>query len=468
MTDLFERVQNAGTSTRIQVPYFGFSINFSNTGKRSDGWFVLTVDQLSQCLSDIKNNLDNFISVYNSDGEKYVEKSWRDTFSKYLTDKAANTICTTQTLPLFSLLAKIIHFSNSVEEYPERTIDLQLTSVNAAISELSLLSQSNYTQLNPRKGSASGISELSEPKQASIIVDAVTGANNYLYYGAPGTGKSYSINKRMREKDYLFIRTVFHSDMQNSDFVGALKPVQEDHDISYGFSPGPFARALVTAYKNPSRKVCLIIEELNRAQAASVFGELFLLLDRDGSGASEYDVDFPSDEFRNWFQEQTGLANLKLRLPCNLWLAATMNSADQGVFPIDTAFRRRWEQIYMRLNYAEGPEGLVRVINSEGAPSIVTWRHFVRHLNESLVEDCDQQEDRLVGPWFHKKFDEEKGIAIPGKVLIYIWDDILRHQGREILFDSTIKSYGELSRKLKSGQRIFSKSFLERLFSDEI
>ena len=303
--------------------------------------------------------------------------------------------------------------------------------------------------------------------QVELNYDKATGAKNYLYYGAPGTGKTYSINKRMREKNYLFIRTVFHSDMQNSDFVGTLKPIQGDNDISYGFSPGPFAKALVTAHKNPSRKICLIIEELNRAPAASVFGELFLLLDRDETGASEYDVDFPSDEFKYWFQQQTGMDNIKIRHPSKLWIAATMNSADQGVFPLDTAFRRRWEQIFKRLNYAGGPEGLVTVINAEGVSKAIAWQYFVRQLNETLIEDCDQQEDRLVGPWFHKNFNDDTGIVIPGKVLIYLWDDILRHQGREAIFDSTIKSYGELSGKLKSGERIFSKSFLKRLFPEE-
>ena len=116
--------------------------------------------------------------------------------------------------------------------------------------------------------------------------------------------------------------------MQNSDFFGTLKPVTDDEgSISYAFSPGPFSKAIAHAYANPAEAVWLVVEELNRAPAAAVFGDLFLLLDRDENGAGEYDVDCPSEEAARWYKQKAGIENGKLRLPSNFWIVATMNSA---------------------------------------------------------------------------------------------------------------------------------------------
>ena len=289
----------------------------------------------------------------------------------------------------------------------------------------------------------------------------LTGGENVIYYGAPGTGKTHTVDAMVDGK--ICVRTVFHPDMQNSDFVGALKPVMQNDNVTYLFSPGPFALALSNALAKPDRETFLVIEELNRAPAAAVFGDLFLLLDRDGDGAGKYDVDFPTPEFKAWLSNTLGHEIDRVSLPSNLWLLATMNSADQGVYPIDTAFRRRWRQEYVPIDYSSAPSGPVNVVLADGSIVPTPWPEFAKIINDHLTEQLDIAEDRLLGPWFVTAEDLSRGKAIPGKVLIYLWDDLLRHHGREKVFDvGTVKTFGEISARAQSSQRIFSDALLAK------
>ena len=294
--------------------------------------------------------------------------------------------------------------------------------------------------------------ETSEPRANA---DDVEGGENIIYYGAPGTGKTYIVDRQVEGKTCL--RTVFHPDMQNSDFVGTLKPVKQNGHVSYEFSPGTFALALKEAILRPSEEVHLIIEELNRAPAAAVFGELFLLLDREPNGTGKYDADFPNQEFQNWLSEETGYRKTKIALPKNLWIWATMNSADQGVYPIDTAFRRRWDQKYVPINYQEGPEGSFLLTGQNGVEGSIKWHDFARIVNERLTRELSVAEDRLIGPWFVTAEELEKSERVPNKVLIYLWDDLLRHQGREQIFNSgAVGTFGQLTERVGKGQQVFS------------
>lgn len=300
------------------------------------------------------------------------------------------------------------------------------------------------------------------------VTPFLTGGENVIFYGAPGTGKSNRVDTKIKAAGKKPIRTVFHPDLQNSDFFGCLKPQMDGKKVRYGFSPGPFMRALAEAYRTPGELVFLVIEELNRAAAAAVFGDLFLLLDRDEEGKGEYDVSFPSPESEKWFVEETGAVHEALLLPSNLVIYATMNSADQGVYPIDTAFRRRWRQEYIPLDYNKGPDGDVFYVDADGNRHTLAWREFVKLLNNHLTssQTLDIAEDRLLGQWFVKK-KEIDGNGIPEKVLLYLWDDLLRHEGREHLFDSgttgKVKTYGELVIESKGGRKFFSDNFLGKL-----
>lgn len=304
-----------------------------------------------------------------------------------------------------------------------------------------------------------------QSSQATSSTPRIHGAENVIYYGAPGTGKTHEINDILKKSGAKFERTVFHPDMQNSDFVGALKPVMKNDAVTYAFSPGPFAKVLKKAWENPGEKVYLVIEELNRAPAAAVFGELFLLLDRKGDGSSVYPASFPNPEFEKWLPNTNGQEPGKITLPSNMWILATMNSADQGVYPLDSAFRRRWKQEYVPLDYSIAPNTPIRIIRGDGSVGQTNWPDFVEKLNNFLISDkLDIQEDRLIGPRFLSENELKEEKTIPGKLLIYLWDDLLRHNGRNEVFNTrSVKTYGAISEAVKANRQILSKDLLDHL-----
>lgn len=299
--------------------------------------------------------------------------------------------------------------------------------------------------------------------------ERINGGLNFINYGAPGTGKSHKISEEAKKLGIVPTTTVFHPDVQNSDFVGTLKPVVTDGDVGYAFSPGPFLKAYVEAWSNPEKPVWFVIEELNRAPAAAVFGELFLLLDREADGSGKYQVDYPSLECEAWINAQIPETisdrPSKLKLPSNLTIAATLNSADQGVYPLDTAFRRRWTQNYVKLDYAQGPDKRVKFIDKDGTEQEIHWRLFVVSLN-GVMESHGVREDRLLGPWFVNEHELEGG-AIPGKVLVYLWDDLFRNHDKTVVFSHKGSTYGGLVDAIENGKSIFSPELLAAL-SDKV
>lgn len=452
--DLFEKIiaEDVG-KILIRPPVDGIAVSFSNTRTKSESWFVLTLDQIIQVLSDLRENRDVIVNKAGNPST-YVETEWRSIFRKYLTDEVAKTIGGTQTLPAFELISKIVHFSGPEASTKRKYLELNLDAIALERAEEALTSWKNTSEKHAQK--------------TKVQTDFLKDGENVIFYGAPGTGKSNRVEKKIREAGKRPFRTVFHPDLQNSDFFGCLKPQMDGDNVRYGFSPGPFMQALAEAYRTPGEPVYLVIEELNRAAAAAVFGDLFLLLDRDDDGKGEYDVSFPSPECEEWFEDKTGTPLETLLLPSNIFIYATMNSADQGVYPIDTAFRRRWRQEYLPLDYEKGPDGDVAYVNAKGTRHSLTWRDFDKLLNSHLTssQTLNIAEDRLLGQWFVKK-KELDGKGIPEKVLLYLWDDLLRHDGREHVFDSgtngKVKTYGDLVIEAAEGRRFLSDSFLGKL-----
>lgn len=293
------------------------------------------------------------------------------------------------------------------------------------------------------------------------------GGENVIFYGAPGTGKSHEAATRIADLGKVPFRTIFHADLQNSDFFGSLKPQMDGDKIKYEFSPGPFMLALAESYKTPEEPVFLVIEELNRGIAAAIFGDLFQLLDRDDEGIGEYEVCFPSPEAERWLQDSTNTYHKNIRLPSNLFIYATMNSADQGVFPLDTAFRRRWRHEYLPIDYASGPDGEIVFVDQAGISHSLHWRAFAQILNNYLITrpNIGIGEDRLLGQWFVKQKDLEVE-ALPEKVLLYLWDDLLRHEGRDLVFNTDhIRTYGELLGCVNESRCILSDEFISTLIA---
>lgn len=444
MRQLFDKLETVTGKVQIKHPSAGSSIEFSNSSSPPK-WFALTAAQLSSALADIANNLDAFTSL---NANRYDESNLRRLFESHLTDPVVKALAGTQTRPVYTVLAKIVHCANSDTEYVDRTFNLEKAGIENAIR---VLEASSISLVKKSIGTV---------QKTTSTEKRITGGDNVLYYGAPGTGKSHTVNERGSSVDALTIRTVFHPDMQNSDFIGSLRPgVAEDGTVTYKFRPGPFSRALKLACDTPSSRVHLVIEEINRAMASAVFGEVFQLLDRDADGNSEYDVDAPSEEFSKWFGKD------RIKLPSNLWLLATMNSADQGVHPLDTAFRRRWIQTYIPIDYNNAPSATVSTGDRSGNKIDLHWKDFIKSLNDFLVSDLEIPEDRLVGPRYATDKDLSLG-CLPGKLLIYLWDDLLRHHGRQKLFLASIKTYGALDMAVRSGQQIFSDNFLSTLATD--
>lgn len=305
-------------------------------------------------------------------------------------------------------------------------------------------------------------------------------------------------------------RVTFYDGYTYGQFVGTYKPIPSENNkenIVYKYVPGPLVEILVRALKYPNNNFLLIIEEINRAKADRVFGNIFQLLDRFKDGNSEYPISIPVEleiylkeqfddeqEYLNYFEKG-------LSLPSNLYIWATMNNADQGVYPLDTAFKRRWNFEYIGLNEnadkfskneneyyidleVESKKNDIKIIARE-----VSWNNFREVLNKVLLEN-GIYEDRLIAPFFIKPDNFIKDIedqkdkngkdifwidenAYINKLMMYIFDDILKHKKtlRDKIFHKDILSFSILVKRYKKNEVIFSDEFLSLLkqedYSDE-
>tara|TARA_R110001592_G_scaffold200902_12_gene449908 strand:- start:1424 stop:3088 length:1665 start_codon:yes stop_codon:yes gene_type:complete len=305
---------------------------------------------------------------------------------------------------------------------------------------------------------------------------ALEGGKNIIYYGAPGTGKSHTINESIVEE--YTARTVFHADTQNSDFLGCLKPKMQGDSIRYEFRSGPFTNAIIKAFQEPSEQHWLVIEEINRAPAAAVFGEIFQLLDREPNGESTYSINLSDLDMIQHIESETGLVLDKgmLKIPSNLSLLATMNSSDQAVMPLDTAFKRRWNFRYIPLDFdnsytksGKACSGGVLFIQDETsideAPQEkqISWKDFAVAINEILTEN-GIPEDKHLGPFFlsnNELTTKNRSESLTGKLFMYLWDDVLRHGMSDLVFSSEINTYGQLIRHYQSKKPVFSGQFYD-------
>ncbi len=186
-----------------------------------------------------------------------------------------------------------------------------------------------------------------------------------IFYGVPGTGKSYNINKLMEElypdravRDAHYRRLIFHPTYTYEDFVGSIKPlVTPDRPLDYIFAPGPLTILLKEAFSNPGEVYYLVIEEINRGNAPAIFGDLFQLLDRLPNGKSEYSIQHY--DMTAYFSRDPGLKNIfhegKVWFPANLNILATMNTADENIFVLDSAFKRRFALEYVKIDFDNLP-----------------------------------------------------------------------------------------------------------------
>lgn len=288
-----------------------------------------------------------------------------------------------------------------------------------------------------------------------------------ITYGAPGTGKSHGINTLLKTTNH--VRTTFHPDSDYASFVGAYKPTmvkqekricydvldndnkhEEEEIIAYKFVPQAFIKAYVSAWKNYPKDTVLVIEEINRGNCAQIFGDLFQLLDRKDNGFSSYPIDADADiaqylcselkdilpnegdvsEINNDFSEHypDGIIEqikngTKLLLPNNLYIWATMNTSDQSLFPIDSAFKRRWDWKFVKISDAH------KNWTIHFGDEACSWWEFIKEMNKIIAKETSS-DDKKLGYFFCKPSNEDKDFIseerFVGKVLFYLWNDVFK------------------------------------------
>lgn len=307
-----------------------------------------------------------------------------------------------------------------------------------------------------------------------------------IYYGAPGTGKSHTIKKEEDEGKITCIRTTFHPDSDYATFVGCYKPhkIKDSQCLTYEFVEQAFLEAYKQAWMNPEEEIALVIEEINRGNCAQVFGDIFQLLDRSDDGWSTYPIKADTDiaehlkELR--IQGYTATMNKRfgldkegkdrypdrdwfgfMALPPNMSILATMNTSDQSLFPIGSAFKRRWDWKYIKIKKGKKENGEelgwnIQIKNANGEPvkiidenTTLSWWNFIQKVNE-IIASMTSSADKQLGYFFCKpsekanETDEKPTIitadTLVGKVIFYLWNDVFKDYGFE---DASLFTYQE-------------------------
>lgn len=304
----------------------------------------------------------------------------------------------------------------------------------------------------------------SKPKQLN---NAKVGSLQQIFYGAPGTGKSNAIKREVEDNGHIHFRTTFHPDSDYSTFVGCYKPTMKSvkktvvigqdekevkpfggnsdtvEQISYQFVPQDFTKAYCEAWNQFNNEegikpVYLIIEEINRGNCAQIFGDIFQLLDRETEGArcgfSTYPIDADEDlkkflltgkkeDGTEWLANKDGIKDGKLCLPPNLYIWATMNTSDQSLFPIDSAFKRRWDWKYIPIN----TEKELWSISVNG--KLYSWSSFLNNINIE-IDNTTHSEDKKLGFYFCKATDKViSAETFVSKVIFYLYNDVFKDYG---------------------------------------
>lgn len=297
---------------------------------------------------------------------------------------------------------------------------------------------------------------------------------NVLLYGVPGSGKSWTIEHDYCPKGSIVERVVFHPDYTNADFIGQILPVvDEDNQVTYEFTAGPFTLIMRDAYLNPEKEFVLIIEEINRGNAPAIFGEVFQLLDRkilkqegdDGypEGTSEYGI-----TNKNMAECIYDDPTHKVRIPSNLSIVSTMNTSDQNVFTLDTAFQRRWKMRLIENSFENVRQSLAECpILDTG----VSWQRFCEVINKQIVGNkakMASSEDKRLGVYFVHEKDLEYNEAdkpVNHDTLRAELNELLKAE-RESSLTKEQKERLEVIREALMQNRIFPEKVIKYLWDD--
>ena len=426
------------------------AMDFENSEKRKE--YVLSLTESNSSANDRKVRYSNWLKKVKGLQDSTISNYVR--YINYIKDKEFSDI------DLYSITNKkdfqaIINSFISTQEY----IDFNNGSNRIAQSTL------NY------------YAEFLE-YEANLVIKGY----NKIYYGAPGTGKSYEIDNVVLkdlsndERKERVIRTTFHPEYTYNDFVGQLIPTvnKDTNEITYDFNEGPFTIAMKKAYATPNQMIYLVIEEMSRGNCAAIFGDIFQLLDRRDDGVSEYAIN--NDLISNYVKMDRN----EVRLPSNLTILGTVNTSDQNVYVMDTAFKRRFEWKYISIepvyndenDHSKGYKNNADIKLKYGDEiKTYKWIDLYRALNKfiSSNEYLGLGEDKQIGQFFIKfDFDEEiDRDKIENKLLHYLWFDIQESSFKSdiSLFNDNISSFGDvyMNYTISDGSQIFSNKFFELL-----
>lgn len=334
-----------------------------------------------------------------------------------------------------------IIFNKILEIEKETSLDTIVTPFEEITidryNELLKLLLSNFVQIDFSLKNPISI-ETDENETTPLVIGL-----NKIYFGPPGTGKSHAIKEELKKlgaKGDNYSRVTFHPDYDYHSFVGGYKPftdTEDDDKIKYKFVPQVFTDLYVKAWSNTSEDYYLVIEEINRGNCAEIFGDIFQLLDRN----PEYNIE-PSSELKAYLKEQENELNKdkteedakvnllfdgKLQMPNNLSILASMNTSDQSLYPMDSAFKRRWDWHYVPIDLKCTESNFTIKIDDTHQYS---WLEFLAKVNDKIYS-VTKSEDKQIGNWFINASKSENSISkelFINKVLFYLWNDVFKDE----------------------------------------
>lgn len=400
------------SSTNTEVA----AIDFSNLKEKFVDWFInldgLKHNYFSHSFGSNRvkliEQLTRYEEVYSKQFDNSIFEITIDDFEYFIQELDSNLYLNSG--PFYS-------FSEKISYHMPRAI----------------LGRKNYIKFLKELLLKSKIAIAKSPKVAPI---------NKIYFGAPGTGKSYQITDDLKDVDLIFQKRVaFHPEYDNASFVGGYKPITDiDGKIKYEFVPQIFTNIYVEACNYPSHQYYLIIEEINRGNCAEIFGELFQLLDRN----KNYKIT-PSNELINYLNNNISNSKFyedcKMLLPDNLSILATMNTSDQSLFPMDSAFKRRWEWEYIPVNrsknVSENESAKYNILIDSTKTVTVNWIDFIVKINEKIEGNANLGMDKCIGNYFVKP-NENNEISLENfihKVIFYLWNDVFKDEPKDSIFN---------------------------------
>lgn len=297
-----------------------------------------------------------------------------------------------------------------------------------------------------------------------------------IYYGVPGTGKSYEVEQYLKDNkisDDQIFRVTFHPEYTYSDFIGYILPVSKKGEVSYAFQEGIFTQALKSSFQNQGRKIYLVIEEINRGNVSAIFGDIFQLLDRNDKNESRYKIrnSLISDRIIQIDNDDNNIY-----LPSNFNILATMNTSDQNLFTMDNAFKRRFSWRYVSTSPVITENGEV---NKEYMKKFsifwkigkkeLEWTEFYQKLNNYITDKKNGlglREDKQIGQFFinysYRTIESDFLIDFQEKLLQYLWSDVhLVAFNNRTLFSDSILNFSDLIREFSMGNKVFSDQFID-------